>query len=130
MKVKQKVDYSKTRLEVELEKLNFQLTRYIHNIDCLRPIVYCYVNNRTGLVDYVGSTGQNEKRIYHRLTRSNINFDKYYRTHRNEFDFYVIRRCTSRDEAYEYERKFIYWLRPKFNIDGNTRDIVDTYRIS
>ena len=130
MKVKQKVDYSKTRLEVELEKLNFQLTHYIHNIDCLRPIVYCYVNKRTGLVDYVGSTGQNEKRIYHRLNRSNINFDKYYRTHRNEFDFYVIRRCTSRDEAYEYERKFIYWLRPKFNIYGNTRDIVDTYRIT
>ena len=130
MKVKQKVDYSKTRLEVELEKLNFQLTRYIHNIDCLRPIVYCYVNKRTGLVDYVGSTGQNEKRIYHRLSRSNINFDKYYRTHRNEFDFYVIRRCTSRDEAYEYERKFIYWLRPKFNIVGNTRDVLDTYRIS
>ena len=130
MKVKQKEDYSKTRLEVELEKLNFQLTHYIHNIDCLRPIVYCYVNKRTGLVDYVGSTGQNEKRIYHRLTRSNINFDKYYRKHRNEFDFYVIRRCTSRDEAYEYEKKFIYWLRPKFNISGNTRDIVDTYRIS
>ena len=130
MKVKQKEDYSKTRLEVELEKLNFQLTHYIHNIDCLRPIVYCYVNKRTGLVDYVGSTGQNEKRIYRRLTRSNINFDKYYRTHRNEFDFYVIRRCTSRDEAYEYERKFIYWLRPKFNISFNTRDIVETYRIS
>ena len=129
MKVKRKVDYSKTRLEVELEKLNFQLTHYIHNIDCLRPIVYCYVNKRTGLVDYVGSTGQNEKRIYHRLKRSNINFDKYYRTHRNEFDFYVIRRCTSRDEAYEYEKKFIYWLRQKFNIAGNTRDIVDTYRI-
>ena len=87
MKVKQKEDYSKTRLEVELEKLNFQLTHYIHNIDCLRQIVYCYVNKRTGLVDYVGYTGQNEKRIYHRLKRSNINFDKYYRTHRNEFDF-------------------------------------------
>lgn len=46
-----------SRLEKELQNLGFELTFYNKNIDNCRPLVYCYLNKHTYLIDYVGSTG-------------------------------------------------------------------------
>lgn len=109
------------KIEKQLQELNFELIKYVSTIYGRRPVVYCYLNRKTELIDYIGSTGDMISRLN---LRNNENtkcnpFDKYYRTHKYDYELYLLRRCNTRDEAYEYEKKFIEIIKPKFNYQWN-----------
>ena len=110
-----------SNIEQELEKLDFQFIKYNENIYGHRPVVYCYLNRKTELIDYIGSTEDMVRRLYHRLYKkeTSILFDRYYREHRAEYELYLLRICSTREEAYEYEKKFIELIKPKVNFQWN-----------
>lgn len=113
-------------IEQELEKLDFKFIKYRDTIYGHRPVVYCYLNKKTELIDYIGST----KDMVHRLSqRCNIKhksnpFDRYYREHRADYELYLLRLCNTREEAYEYEKKFIEIIKPKYNFTWNPNNHV------
>ena len=108
-------------IERELEKLDFKFIKYKDTIYGHRPVVYCYLNRSTELIDYIGSTGDMVNRLYHRLYKkeTSIPFDRYYREHRADYELYLLRICSTREEAYEYENKFIKIIKPKYNFNCN-----------
>lgn len=108
-------------LERELSKLDFKFIKYVDTIYGHRNVVYCYLNRKTELIDYIGSTSDMQRRLHARNydKRSNISFDVYYRNHQSDYELYLLRLCNTRDEAYEYEKKFIQIIKPKFNIQWN-----------
>ena len=110
-----------SNIEQELEKLDFKFIKYRDTIYGHRPVVYCYLNRNTELIDYIGSTKDMVHRLEQRLNRksTSIPFDKYYRDHRAEYDLYLLRLCSTREEAYEYEKKFIEIIKPKYNFTWN-----------
>ena len=110
-----------SNIEQELEKLDFKFIKYRDTINGHRPVVYCYLNRRTELIDYIGSTKDMVHRLEQRLNQksTSIPFDKYYRDHRAEYDLYLLRLCSTREEAYEYEKKFIEIIKPKYNFTWN-----------
>ena len=115
-----------SNIEQELEKLDFKFIKYRDTIYGHRPVVYCYLNRNTELIDYIGST----KDMVHRLNnRCNIKhksnpFDMYYREHRADYELYLLRICSTREEAYEYEKKFIQLIKPKYNFTWNPNNNV------
>ena len=111
-----------SNIEQELEKLDFKFIKYRDTIYCHRPVVYCYLNRNTELIDYIGSTGDMVKRINHRLYSDKSPFDKYYNEHRRLYILYILRVCKTREEAYEYEKKFIEVIKPRFNYTWNPND--------
>ena len=48
----------------------------------------------------------------------------YYREHRAEYELYLLRICSTREEAYEYEKKFIELIKPKYNFTWNPNNNV------
>ncbi len=109
------------KIEKQLQEINFEFIRYVSTIYGHCNVVYCYLNKNTELIDYIGSTGDMMKRLTKR-NNENIKsnpFDKYYRTHKYDYKLYLLRRCNTRDEAYEYEKKFIEIIKPKFNYQWN-----------
>ena len=110
-----------SNIEQELEKLDFQFIKYKDTINGHRPVVYCYLNRNTELIDYIGSTKDMVNRLVQRLNRksTSIPFDKYYREHRADYELYLLRLCNTREEAYEYEKKFIEIIKPKYNFTWN-----------
>ena len=114
---KKKMSY----IDQELKKLDFKFIKYRDTIYGHRPVVYCYLNKRTELIDYIGSTGDMVRRLYHRLYKkeTSIPFDMYYREHRADYELYLLRICSTREEAYEYENKFIKIIKPKYNFNCN-----------
>lgn len=108
-------------IERELEKLDFKFIKYRDTIYGHRPVVYCYLNRSTELIDYIGSTKDMVHRLEQRLNRksTSIPFDKYYREHRADYELYLLRICSTREEAYEYEKKFIEIIKPKYNFQWN-----------
>ena len=119
---KKKMSY----IERELEKLDFKFIKYRDTIYGHRPVVYCYLNRNTELIDYIGSTGDMVRRLEQRLNRksTSIPFDKYYREHRPDYELYLLRICSTREEAYEYEKKFIEIIKPKYNFTWNPNNHV------
>ena len=113
-------------IEQELEKLDFKFIKYKDTIYGHRPVVYCYLNRSSELIDYIGSTGDMVKRLVQRLNRktTSIPFDKYYREHRADYELYLLRICSTREEAYEYEKKFIQLIKPKYNFTWNPNNNV------
>ena len=113
-------------IERELEKLDFKFIKYKDTIYGHRPVVYCYLNRRTELIDYIGSTKDMVHRLEQRLNRksTSISFDKYYREHRADYELYLLRICSTREEAYEYEKKFIEIIKPKYNFQWNPNNHV------
>lgn len=115
-----------SNIEQELEKLDFKFIKYRDTIYGHRLVVYCYLNRNTELIDYIGST----KDMVHRLSqRCNIKhksnpFDMYYREHRADYELYLLRLCNTREEAYEYEKKFIEIIKPKYNFTWNPNNNV------
>lgn len=106
------------KIEKQLQELNFEFIRYVSTIYGHCNVVYCYLNKNTELIDYIGSTGDMISRLNHRNNgnpKCTCTFDKYYRKHRADYELYLLRRCNTRDEAYEYEKKFIEIIKPKFN---------------
>lgn len=119
---KKKMSY----IEQELEKLDFKFIKYRDTIYGHRPVVYCYLNRNTELIDYIGSTGDMVHRLAQRLNqkiKSNP-FDRYYREHRADYELYLLRLCNTREEAYEYEKKFIEIIKPKYNFTWNPNNHV------
>lgn len=113
-------------IEQELEKLDFKFIKYRDTIYGHRPVVYCYLNRNTELIDYIGSTGDMVHRLAQRLNqkiKSNP-FDRYYREHRADYELYLLRLCNTREEAYEYEKKFIEIIKPKYNFTWNPNNHV------
>lgn len=108
-------------IERELEKLDFKFIKYNDTLYGHRKVVYCYLNKKTELIDYIGSTGGLHNRILSRnsVSANKVKFDVYYREHKSEYELYLLRLCKTREEAYEYERKFIELIKPKFNIQWN-----------
>lgn len=119
---KKKMSY----IERELEKLDFKFIKYRDTIYGHRPVVYCYLNRNTELIDYIGSTGDMVSRLYHRIYKkeNSIPFDRYYREHRADYELYLLRLCNTREEAYEYEKKFIEIIKPKYNFTWNPNNNV------
>ena len=119
--IKNKMSY----IERELEKLDFKFIKYIDTIYGHRPVVYCYLNRSTELIDYIGSTKDMVNRLAQRLNRksTSIPFDMYYRTHRVDYELYLLRICSTREEAYEYEKKFIEIIKPRFNYQWNPNNV-------
>ena len=115
-----------SNIEQELEKLDFKFIKYRDTIYGHRPVVYCYLNRRTELIDYIGSTKDMVKRLVQRLNlkTTSIPFDKYYREHRADYELYLLRICSTREEAYEYEKKFIEIIKPKYNFTWNPNNNV------
>ena len=113
-------------IEKRLAELDFEFIRYNENIYGHRPVVYCYLNRNTELIDYIGSTKDMVNRLAKRLNqkvKSNP-FDMYYREHRAEYQLYLLRLCNTREEAYEYEKKFIEVIKPKYNFQWNPNNPV------
>ena len=110
-----------SNIEQELEKLDFQFIKYRDTINGHRPVVYCYLNRNTELIDYIGSTKDMVHRLHHRcnIKHKSNPFDMYYREHRAEYELYLLRICSTREEAYEYEKKFIQLIKPKYNFTWN-----------
>lgn len=108
-------------IERELEKLDFKFIKYKDTIYGHQPVVYCYLNRSTELIDYIGSTGDMENRLKHRNNENTKHnpFDKYYLTHKADYQLYLLRLCSMREEAYEYERKIIDVIKPKYNFQWN-----------
>lgn len=108
-------------IEKRLSELDFEFIRYNENIYGHRNVVYCYLNRRTELIDYIGSTGDMIKRLNSRNYEKGkgISFDVYYRTHKSEYQLYLLRLCNTREEAYYYERRFIDVIKPKYNFQWN-----------
>lgn len=120
--VRKKMNY----IEKRLAELDFEFIRYNENIYGHRNVVYCYLNRNTELIDYIGSTGDMINRLAKRLNqkvKSNP-FDRYYREHRAEYQLYLLRLCNTREEAYEYEKKFIEVIKPKYNFQWNPNNPV------
>lgn len=120
---KKKMSY----IERELEKLDFKFIKYRDTIYGHRPVVYCYLNRNTELIDYIGSTKDMVNRLAHRLNqkvKSNP-FDRYYREHRADYELYLLRLCNTREEALEYEKKFIEIIKPKYNFTWNPNNHVN-----
>ena len=115
-----------SNIEQELEKLDFKFIKYRDTIYGHRPVVYCYLNRRTELIDYIGSTKDMVHRLVERLNKKvkSNPFDKYYREHRADYELYLLRICSTREEAYEYEKKFIQLIKPKFNFQWNPNNNV------
>ena len=115
-----------SNIEQELEKLDFKFIKYRDTIYGHRPVVYCYLNRNTELIDYIGSTKDMVNRLAQRLNRkeTSIPFDKYYREHRADYELYLLRICSTREEAYEYEKKFIQLIKPKYNFQWNPNNNV------
>ena len=113
-------------IEKELEKLDFKFIKYRDTIYGHRPVVYCYLNRNTELIDYIGSTKDMVNRLEQRLYRKSTStpFDKYYREHRADYELYLLRLCSTREEAYEYEKKFIELIKPKYNFQWNPNNHV------
>ena len=80
-----------------------------------------FVKNKPELIDYIGSTGDMVHRLNHRcnIKHKSNPFDMYYRTHRADYELYLLRLCNTREEAYEYEKKFIEIIKPKYNFTWN-----------
>ena len=116
-----------SNIEQELEKLDFKFIKYRDTIYGHRPVVYCYLNRNTELIDYIGSTKDMVHRLEQRLNRksTSIPFDKYYREHRADYELYLLRICSTREEAYEYEKKFIELIKPKYNFQWNPNNHVN-----
>lgn len=115
-----------SNIERELEKLDFKFIKYRDTIYGHRPVVYCYLNRNTELIDYIGSTKDMVNRLAQRLNqkvKSNP-FDRYYREHRADYELYLLRLCNTREEAYEYEKKFIEIIKPKYNFTWNPNNNV------
>lgn len=113
-------------IERELEELDFKFIKYKDTIYGHRPVVYCYLNRSTELIDYIGSTKDMVHRLEQRLNqkaKSNP-FDRYYRQHRADYELYLLRLCNTREEAYEYEKKFIEIIKPKYNFTWNPNNHV------
>ena len=110
-----------SNIEQELEKLDFKFIKYRDTIYGHRPVVYCYLNRNTELIDYIGSTKDMVHRLHHRcnIKHKSNPFDMYYREHRAEYELYLLRICSTREEAYEYEKKFIQLIKPKYNFTWN-----------
>ena len=108
-------------IEKRLAELDFEFIRYNENIYGHRPVVYCYLNRKTELIDYIGSTGDMIKRLKSRNYEKGkgIPFDVYYRSHKAEYQLYLLRLCNTREEAYYYERRFIDVIKPKYNFQWN-----------
>ena len=115
-----------SNIEQELEKLDFKFIKYRDTIYGHRPVVYCYLNRRTELIDYIGSTKDMVHRLVERLNKKvkSNPFDRYYREHRADYELYLLRICSTREEAYEYEKKFIQLIKPKFNFQWNPNNNV------
>ena len=115
-----------SNIEQELEKLDFKFIKYKDTINGHRPVVYCYLNRRTQLIDYIGSTDYMIRRLSQRNNENqkNIPFDVYYRTHKPQYQLFLLRVCNTREEAYEYEKKFIEVIKPKFNFNWNPNNNV------
>lgn len=111
-------------IEKELQKLNFEFIKYKDTINGHRPVVYCYLNRNSELIDYIGSTGDMVDRIQHRMYDKKSPFSKYYNKHRRLYILYIIRVCNTREEAYEYEKKFIELIKPRFNYQCNPNNPV------
>lgn len=113
-------------IERELEKLDFKFIKYIDTIYGHRPVVYCYLNRQTELIDYIGSTKDMVHRLEMRLNKkaSSIPFDRYYRDHRADYELYLLRLCSTKEEALEYEKKFIEIIKPKYNFTWNPNNHV------
>ena len=119
--VRNKMSY----IEQELEKLDFKFIKYRDTIYGHRPVVYCYLNRNTELIDYIGSTKDMVHRLVQRFNqkvKSNP-FDRYYREHRADYELYLLRLCNTREEAYEYEKKFIELIKPKYNFTWNPNNV-------
>ena len=114
---KKKMSY----IERELEKLDFKFIKYRDTIYGHRPVVYCYLNRNTELIDYIGSTKDMINRLNKRcnIKHKSNPFDMYYRTHRADYELYLLRLCSTREEALEYEKKFIEIIKPKYNFTWN-----------
>ena len=110
-----------SNIEQELEKLDFKFIRYNDTLYGHCNVVYCYLNKKTELIDYIGSTGGLHNRIQSRnsVSAKKVKFDIYYREHKSDYELYLLRLCKTREEAYKYERKFIELIKPKFNIQYN-----------
>ena len=108
-------------IERELEKLDFKFIKYKDTIYGHRPVVYCYLNRSTELIDYIGSTGDMINRLNYRNNEKikSIPFDVYYRTHKSDYELYLLKLCNTREEAFEYEKKFIEIIKPKYNFQWN-----------
>ena len=113
-------------IERELEKLDFKFIKYKDTIYGHRPVVYCYLNRSTELIDYIGSTKDMVHRLKMRLNKkaSSIPFDRYYRDHRADYELYLLRLCSTKEEALEYEKKFIEIIKPKYNFTWNPNNHV------
>lgn len=111
----------------ELEKLDFKFIKYNDTLYGHRKVVYCYLNKKTELIDYIGSTGGLHNRILSRnsVSANKVKFDVYYREHKSDYELYLLRLCKTREEAYEYERKFIELIKPKFNIQWNPDNLLN-----
>lgn len=121
---KKKMSY----IERELEKLDFKFIKYKDTINGHRPVVYCYLNRNSDLIDYIGSTGDMVDRIRHRMNDNKSPFSTYYNKHRRLYILYIIRVCNTREEAYEYEKKFIEIIKPRFNYQCNPNNPVKPKR--
>ena len=110
-----------SNIERELEKLDFKFIKYRDTINGHRPVVYCYLNRSSELIEYIGSTGDMIKRLKSRNYEKGkgIPFDVYYRSHKAEYQLYLLRLCNTREEAYYYERRFIDVIKPKYNFQWN-----------
>lgn len=119
---KNKMNY----IEKRLAELDFEFIRYNENIYGHRNVVYCYLNRQTELIDYIGSTGDMINRLNNRNNENKKSnpFDMYYRTHKAEYQLYLLRLCNTREEAYEYEKKFIEIIKPKYNFTWNPNNHV------
>lgn len=117
---KKKMNY----IEKELQKLNFEFIKYKDTINGHRPVVYCYLNRNSDLIDYIASTGDMVDRIKHRMNDNKSPFSTYYNKHRRLYILYIIRVCNTREEAYEYEKKFIEIIKPRFNYQWNPNNPV------
>lgn len=115
-----------SNIEQELEKLDFKFIKYRDTIYGHRPVVYCYLNRNTELIDYIGSTKDMVNRLAQRLNKKvkSNPFDRYYREHRADYELYLLRLCNTREEAYEYEKKFIEIIKPKYNFTWNPNNNV------
>lgn len=115
-----------SNIEQELEKLDFKFIKYRDTIYGHRPVVYCYLNRNTELIDYIGSTKDMVNRLSKRcnIKHKSNPFDMYYREHRADYELYLLRLCNTREEAYEYEKKFIEIIKPKYNFTWNPNNHV------
>ena len=102
---------------------------YLYNLlhDGDRPVVYEYRNLNDDIV-YIGSCINLRNRIEQRLTKSKIYFDRIYRKNPEKFKIYIIKECSSLDEARELEKKMIWKFLPEYNV-AHKQNFIDIIEI-